>query len=667
MVVLVAIGLIENTRGDELICDCNSGVLFGIQSFCGIGSAPDRGLTGDLDFRLCPSTGATCSGSGLQTNCGNYTRITKTIPNSQEKIDGIRPRLIIVQSIKNTITFPLLVANVELQDGLKISEITNEIRNTRNQQAGVSDPLPQGVTIYKKSNCIPNARFEKTICPYEIQWKPPCSSSEDVQKYSCIDDTVAPSSLFCENRICRLLCTSPTMIVAMVHQPSFIHLDPIDTGTGKFLSNEWENVPYGVCRLIQDQRANACYKLKRTLHVGEELKFDLEAASLIAEDLLDVQVAVEPGMPNGMDFLINGVLGGQSTTARTSLTRTVVWVPRPSQAGKAGLPQMHIASFMAVILAEDFPKPCGEDMRMERKCASCPESYFRIHMQLEVAAYRNMWKRPIVTDPNVGKIVVGPRPVEDILAGTRSPDIVFFVPAGQQIQSLNLVCASDVVSSGSNAEKYFPIIRLENATIDGVLTEGHCDENSCSKASDLGGWQGFGKISKSTEDSPYTQKNAFEFKYKSVIGEDEGYEKRWCFSCGDTGDISPRAVQCITVRTRICELYVEQGNTLESIVRRYHLDRNWRRLWNLNSHITNPFRVLHGDQTLRYGAVYTVRAGDTMITIAAHFETTLKKLLSVNPHIQVESKILPGEDICILPCSDRKHAANPNNMANPFF
>ena len=67
------------------------------------------------------------------------------------------------------------------------------------------------------------------------------------------------------------------------------------------------------------------------------------------------------------------------------------------QAGKAGVPQMHIASFMAVILAEEYPKPCGEEMRMERKCASCPESYFRIHMQLEVAAYSNMWRKPITT------------------------------------------------------------------------------------------------------------------------------------------------------------------------------------------------------------------------------------------------------------------------------
>jgi len=78
----------------------------------------------------------------------------------------------------------------------------------------------------------------------------------------------------------RLLCTSPTMIVAMVYQPSFIQLDPIDTATGKFLSNEWEKAPDHVCRLIQNQRANACYKLKRILHVGEELKFDLEAGSI---------------------------------------------------------------------------------------------------------------------------------------------------------------------------------------------------------------------------------------------------------------------------------------------------------------------------------------------------------------------------------------------------
>ena len=43
--------------------------------------------------------------------------------------------------------------------------------------------------------------------------------------------------------------------------------------------------------------------------------------------------------------------------------------------------------------------------------------------------------------------------------------------------------------------------------------------------------------------------------------------------------------------------------------------------------------------------ILQVRAGDTLVTVAARFETTLKKLLSVNPQIVEEDEILPGEDI----------------------
>ena len=65
-----------------------------------------------------------------------------------------------------------------------------------------------------------------------------------------------------------------------------------------------------------------------------------------------------------------------------------------------------------------------------------------------------------------------------------------------------------------------------------------------------------------------------------------------------------------------------------------------------------PKQILHGDQTLRYGPLYTVRAGDTLVTIAAHFETTLKKLLSVNPQIVQEDKILPGDkSMCVAVCA----------------
>ena len=44
-------------------------------------------------------------------------------------------------------------------------------------------------------------------------------------------------------------------------------------------------------------------------------------------------------------------------------------------------------------------------------------------------------------------------------------------------------------------------------------------------------------------------------------------------------------------------------------------------------------QILHGDRLLRYGPIYKFREGDTLLTIAARFETTVKKLLLVNPHV----------------------------------
>jgi hypothetical protein len=41
--------------------------------------------------------------------------------------------------------------------------------------------------------------------------------------------------------------------------------------------------------------------------------------------------------------------------------------------------------------------------------------------------------------------------------------------------------------------------------------------------------------------------------------------------------------------------------------------------------------------------ILQARAGDTLVTVAARFETTLKKLLSVNPHIMKEDELFVGE------------------------
>ena len=58
--------------------------------------------------------------------------------------------------------------------------------------------------------------------------------------------------------------------------------------------------------------------------------------------------------------------------------------------------------------------------------------------------------------------------------------------------------------------------------------------------------------------------------------------------------------------------------------------------------------------------------GVGVVDVGAHTFNTAPRLLDV-----LTSRLYyfdyTGEDICILPCSDRKHAANPNNMANLFF
>jgi len=111
-------------------------------------------------------------------------------------------------------------------------------------------------------------------------------------------------------------------------------------------------------------------------------------------------------------------------------------------------------------------------------------------------------------------------------------------------------------------------------------------------------------------------------------------------------------------------MYVSRGDQLQSLTRAFHLDRNWRRVWNLNSHLIDPFKVLHGNSILRLGPVYRVREGDTMTTLAARFETTLKRLLDVNPHIQDDEDIAPGLEMCVVACSNKEP---PSHFINPHY
>jgi len=514
----------------------------------------------------------------------------------------------IVTRLENTIKFPFLLSSEDHRSG---------------PTAGDTPGVSTFSNFAQTGACPTNTQRGQEECPYKLQWKSRCNGgTEDIVKHECLPATeTAILGLKCEYQVCRLLCTTPSFEISDGWSlDQFESLTPGATG-----------IPFGVCDLVDGKRPDRCYKLLVKLHVGKELKFELKADSVISDDRVDVQGAVEPGIPIGMDFSDAGAEPGKG-----SKTRTVRWTPHPGQQGKT-----HIASFVAFIPQDDY---FG---------ANCPLYMRRVHIQIDVEAYITFWKLPVLPDAVFKRIIVGEKPTDDVHSGETGSDIVFSVTSGQQVEGLELMCKSNV------AKEYMPVIALHNVSIDGVAQEGKCTETSCSAASHLAGWSGFGTLQ--SPGLSADRYKAFDFQYMSVAGKDEGFEKRWCFSCADTGNMYPPAVQCITIRTRLCEVYVENGDSLEAITRKYHLDRNWRRLWNLNSQLTNPYTILHGDSTLRYGPLYTVRAGDSMVTIAARFETTIKKLLSVNPHIDEADEINPGEDVCVLPCSDRQPPSHFRN------
>jgi len=158
---------------------------------------------------------------------------------------------------------------------------------------------------------------------------------------------------------------------------------------------------------------------------------------------------------------------------------------------------------------------------------------------------------------------------------------------------------------------------------------------------------------------------------------DAGSTRTWCFTCGDTLGVTPPDVICVSLKTRLCEVAVKSGDTLQVLARRHHLDTNWLRIWNANPSMRNPDLAIIENTALnfiqstdakieefhsmRFGGVYTIKVGDTLTTVAARFETSVKRLLSVNPLVAQalsgssphDGGLMPGMDICILACTSK--------------
>jgi len=152
-----------------------------------------------------------------------------------------------------------------------------------------------------------------------------------------------------------------------------------------------------------------------------------------------------------------------------------------------------------------------------------------------------------------------------------------------------------------------------------------------------------------------TRLRVYSFGYTPKRG-DEGATKVWHFHCGDDQYVAPRLIRTVAVKTKLCSYTVDAGETLSTMTRRYQLSTNWLNVWNANPMLlTDPDLDLAAGSHVRIGPVYSVKNGDTLETIAAQFSTTVKKLLSVNPHLTPETapdlQLPDSMRLCVIACT----------------
>ena len=101
---------------------------------------------------------------------------------------------------------------------------------------------------------------------------------------------------------------------------------------------------------------------------------------------------------------------------------------------------------------------------------------------------------------------------------------------------------------------------------------------------------------------------------------------------------------------------VQTGDTMFSIAQ--YFDVSLEALLAANPHIVNPKMIFPGDMLCIPGRIpkrcpadfkerYTVRAGDTMSSIAQYFSVNVDSLIAANPHIIDSNIIFPGDELCV--------------------
>jgi len=336
------------------------------------------------------------------------------------------------------------------------------------------------------------------------------------------------------------------------------------------------------------------------VRIGEEIKLELTLSTLDAGGKVQMITVDDPGLPIGAELTDDRACG------QYTVCRTFTWTPRKGQEGKVH--DAHLVGRSSSSLKPEV-EPCDE--------IYTKETVFRV----KVLGPESNWLSP--SDP------AGP---------PSNADYYKYQMAGEP-----------AAWAGNAAVGTEFIVTLQ------------CESNYVPKIDMEGDTARFEKVSTEESDPQNVKRmSTYNFGYTPKRG-DEGSTKIWRFHCGDNQNVqesflTERLIRTVVVKTKLCAYSVDAGETLSTMTRRYQLSTNWLNVWNANPMLlTDPDLDLTAGAEVRIGPVYAVKPGDTLNTVAAQFSTTIKKLLSVNPHLTSETapdmQLLGAMRLCIIACT----------------
>mmetsp|Transcript_22461 Transcript_22461/g.50614 ORF Transcript_22461/g.50614 Transcript_22461/m.50614 type:complete len:344 (+) Transcript_22461:218-1249(+) len=138
-------------------------------------------------------------------------------------------------------------------------------------------------------------------------------------------------------------------------------------------------------------------------------------------------------------------------------------------------------------------------------------------------------------------------------------------------------------------------------------------------------------------------------------------------------DSRPGNPLIVNIEIRQCNACILKGEGLNAFAKRFYT--HWLQVFSSNPEIDrNPNQIME-NSVIRLGPLYSVRTGDTLMSLATKFGVTVNQLLFWNQFlrstasyasdgsIQLSQSISPGQLLCILP----KTCYNSFGGAQPIF